>query len=146
MNRHKAGRACTVLVVLFTIGCSKSVETAEAATEEFRRRCARGAFSDIFLDAAPEFQKSANERDFVKLMDNVREQLGNCQSSKRSAWQAFAGTGGQAVTLIYNSEFERGTATEEFVWRIRGEATVLLGYHISSPTLRHQMIDVFTDL
>jgi hypothetical protein len=124
-----------VTVALFVNACSKSREAADAATKEFRARCDRQAYAEIFLDATPEFQKSTTEFDFVKLMDGVRRQLGGWQSSKSPNWQALSGTGGQTIKLVYQSQFGRGGADEEFVWRIQKDRAVLDGYHVRSPTL-----------
>ena len=52
-------------------------------------------------------------------MEGVKERLGVWQSSDEPTWKVFAGTSGQTVTLVYTSHFERGTATEEFVWRVQ---------------------------
>jgi hypothetical protein len=43
------------------------------------------------------------------------------------------GTGGKTVFLGYNSEYEKGSATEEFVWRPAAPAPKLVGYHLNSP-------------
>jgi len=37
--------------------------------------------------------------------------------------------------LVYDSRFERGRATEEFVWRVRQGRPQLAGYHVKSYAL-----------
>jgi hypothetical protein len=114
-------------------GCAKSREAAETGTQAFRRRAANGEFSGIFREAAPEFQKSTTEADFANLMEGIGRKLGAWQSSKPPAWKVFSGTGGRTVTFGYASQFEKGPANEEFIWRIQGDRAILVGYHINSP-------------
>jgi hypothetical protein len=121
------------LISLIAGGCGKSREAAEAGTQEFRARCARADFSRIYKEAAPEFRNTVAEADFAKLLEGVSQKLGTWQSSKPPAWTAFSGTGGRRVTLKYDSQFEKGAAVEEFIWRIQEGRGVLLGYHINSP-------------
>jgi hypothetical protein len=114
-------------------GCAKSRETAEMGTQAFRRRAANGEFTSIYREAALEFQKSTTEADFAKLMDGIGRKLGAWQSSKPPAWKVFSGMGGRTVTFGYASQFEKGPANEEFIWRIQGGRAILAGYHINSP-------------
>ena len=114
-------------------GCAKSREIAESGTQAFRNRAAKGEFTTIYREAAPEFQKSATEADFAKLLEGIGRKLGAWQSSKPPAWRVFSGTGGRTVTFGYASQFEKGSANEEFIWRIQGDRAVLVGYHINSP-------------
>jgi hypothetical protein len=54
----------------------------------------------------------------------------------------FAGRGGtdeaKRVSLAYQSQFVRGGASEQFLWRIERRGAVLLGYHVNSPLLLAQ--------
>ena len=125
-----------IAVMAFSLladGCAKSREAAERGTQAFRKRATSGEFASIYREAAPEFQKSATETDFVKLMEGIGRKLGAWKSSQTPAWKVFSGTGGRTVTLGYASQFENGGANEEFVWRIQGESAVLVAYHINSP-------------
>jgi hypothetical protein len=122
-----------VALSLMTGGCAKSREIAEAGTHAFRGHAAKGEFASIYREAAPEFQKSTTEADFAKLMEGIARKLGAWQSSKPPAWRVFSGTGGRTVTFGYASQFDKGNANEEFIWRIEGDGAHLVGYHINSP-------------
>jgi len=128
----RLGIAVLALSVLAE-GCTKSRETAEAGTQTFRRRAANSEFTSIYRAAAPEFQQSTTEAAFAKLMEGIGRRLGAWQSSKPPAWKVFSGTGGRTVTFGYASQFEKGPANEEFIWRIQGDRAILVGYHINSP-------------
>jgi hypothetical protein len=131
----RVGIALVALAVLSS-GCSKAREAAESASRDFRLRCAREAYADVYRDAAPELRSTVSEAGFAKLMKGLSGKLGAWRSSKEPAWKVFVGTGGRTVTLQYGSQFEKAQATEEFVWRIDSDGRpVLLGYHVNSPAL-----------
>ena len=121
-----------VVIPLIASSCARAREAADAASLEFRMRISRGAYDEIVRSADPEFQTATTASDFAKAMESLKERLGAWQSSEEPAWKVLAGTRAQTVTLIYNSHFERGTATEEFVWRVRQGRPSLAGYHVKS--------------
>ena len=124
-----------VAIPLVARSCERARDAAEAASLEFRMRMARGAYGEIFQSATLEFRSSTTELDFAKAMEGVKERLGVWQWSGEPIWKVFAGTSGQTVTLVYSSHFERGTATEDFVWRVQHGQPALAGYHVTSSTL-----------
>jgi hypothetical protein len=127
-----------VAIPLVASSCARAREAADAASQEFRMRMTSGAYGEIVRGATPEFRKATTELDFAKAMDGVKERLGAWQSSEAPTWKVFAGTSGQTVTLVYNSHFERGMATEEFVWRVQKGRPALAGYHVKSSALAAQ--------
>jgi hypothetical protein len=116
--------------------CSgKARQAAEAATTEFRAQCSRSAFDEIYAASAPELWTAATKDDFLKLMNAVKRKLGAWQSSTPTGWKMMAGTKGRTVTLGFQSAFEKGAATEEFIWRVKDGKAALAGYHINSLAL-----------
>jgi len=137
-RRKVLGVVAAVIVVaipLIASSCGRAREAAEAASQEFRTRITRGAYGEIVRSATPEFQNVTTEGDFAAAMEGVKARLGVWQSSEEPTWKVLAGAGGQTVTLVYDSQFERGTATEEFVWRVRQGRPQLAGYHVKSYAL-----------
>jgi hypothetical protein len=115
-------------------GCAgKSRDEAQAATERFRARYVRGAYAEIYGRAAPELRASATEAQFVKLMERTSQKLGSWQSAESVGWRVNVGTAGRIVMLGFKSQFEKGVASEEFLWRIQEPEPALAGYHINSP-------------
>ena len=104
-GRHCGGR----FPLVAELPASELREAAEAASQEFRMRLARGAYGEIVRSATPEFRSSTTESDFAKAMEDVKARLGGWQSSEEPTWRVLAGTRGQTVTLVYDSRFERGT-------------------------------------
>ena len=140
-SRIVLGAAAAIIVVtipLVASSCATARDAAEAATREFRVRMAGEAYGEIVRSATPAFQKATTEVDFSKAMVVVRERLGVWQSSEEPTWKVFAGVSGQTVTFVYNSHFERGTATEEFVWHVQKGRPALDGYHVKSARLSAQ--------
>lgn len=123
-----------VAIPFVASSCERARDAAEGASQEFRMRMARGAYGEIVQSATPDFRSSTKEPDFAKAMEGVKERFGVWQSSDEPTWKVFAGTSGQTVTLVYTSHFERGTATEEFVWRVQRGRPALAGYHVKSST------------
>ena len=39
------------------------------------------------------------------------------------------------MRLTYQSQFAKGAASEQFVWRMQTDGPALLGYHVNSPLL-----------
>lgn len=124
-----------VALLLITISCTKARSTAEAGTQEFRRRSHAGEHVSIYRHAAPELQKAISENEWVTLMETIRGKLGVWESSGPPTWNVLSGTGGRRVLLRYQSKFANGPASEEFVWRVEGGTALLVGYHISAPRL-----------
>jgi predicted membrane-bound mannosyltransferase len=121
-----------VAIPLVASSCARAREAAETASQEFRTRIKAGAYKEVVQSATPEFQESTTETDFASAMETIKTRLGVWESSDEPIARVFAGTNGQTVTLVYASRFERGTATEEFVWRIRQGRSALAGYHVKS--------------
>ncbi len=73
--------------------------------------------------------------DFTELLSAVSRKLGTKKSSTNVNWNINYHTSGTFVTLTQNTEFERGDAEEQFVYRIEEDKALLAGYHINSHAL-----------
>jgi hypothetical protein len=137
MTRRRVVLGVVAAVILIALpllasSCARAREAADAASQEFRMRISRGEYDEIVRSAAPEFQAATTVGDFAKGMESLKERLGAWQFSEEPVWKVLAGFRAQTVTLIYHSHFERGAATEEFVWRVRQGRPILAGYHVNS--------------
>lgn len=129
-----AGAIFVVIIPLVAMSCATARETAELASQEFHSRITARAYGAIVQAAAPEFQGTTTEAAFAGGMEVLHQQLGAWQSSEAPTWHVFGGLSERTVTLVYNSHFEHGAATEEFVWRIRHGQPLLAGYHVKTAT------------
>jgi hypothetical protein len=93
-------------------------------------------YEAIYAAADEGLHKAATEEEFVALLQAVHRKLGKVQTARRNNFQVGVSTGqGTIVTLVYNTTFVQGSGTEQFLWHMRDNQPVLLGYHISSNAL-----------
>jgi len=118
-------------------GCSASRDksAAEAAVVRFHEMLDDARYHDIYAGAADAFRRSGPEQAAVATLQSVHERLGAFRSSQQSGWRVNFGTAGNIVRLNYVTQFASGAGSEEFVFRIDGNAAQLVGYHVNSPAL-----------
>jgi hypothetical protein len=135
MTRGHLARIGLLTVALLLTACTLGTNEAKQGVDEFRARVAQRSFSEIYQASAPEFRQASTEAQFVSLMSALDGKLGPWQSGATAGWNVMRGVGGHSVRLRYDSRFAKGTAVEEFNWRIEHGRPVLLGYHVQSPLL-----------
>ena len=118
-------------------GCSgsASVSLAEEQIPRFHQSLDAAKFQEIYAAASEELKKASSEKDFVALLEAVHRKLGAAKSSEKQNWNVGVYTSGTSVSLTYKTVYTEGDATEKFVYRIKGDQALLLGYHISSNAL-----------
>lgn len=113
----------------------KDSKIAEPAVENFHNQFNAKAFADIYGQAGDEMKAAATEKQLTDLLDAVYRKLGTYKSSKEQSFHVNTGPLSSVVTLVYETEFSDGKATEQFVFSVRGETAKLEGYNINSPDL-----------
>jgi hypothetical protein len=118
-------------------GCSVSHDksAAEAGVASFHQMMDAGRYHDIYVGSAPEFRQSAPEPQAIAVLQRVHDRLGAFRSGTQSGWRVNFNTGGTIVNFTYNTQFASAAGTEDFVFRVNGETTTLVGYHVNSPAL-----------
>ena len=113
-----------------------NVQNAAKGVEQFHSQLDSEQYQAIYAAADEGFQKVTSEPDFSALLQAVHKKLGKVQTSKRSNFQVGISTGqGSTVTLVYDTTFEQGSGSEQFIWHMRDNQPMLLGYHIASNAL-----------
>jgi hypothetical protein len=138
MTRGHLARIGLLTVALLLTACTLGTNEAKEGVEEFRARVAQRSFSEIYQSSAPEFRQASTEEQFVNFMTALDGKLGPWQSGADAGWNVMRGVGGHSVRLRYDSRFAKGTAVEDFAWRIERGRPVLLGYHVQSPLLARE--------
>ena len=92
-------------------------------------------YSQIYSEASDDLKKTAAEQDMVGLLTAIDRKLGAVKGANKNGWNANYSTSGTSVTLKFNTQFERGTGEETFVYRIAGGKARLAGYNITSNAL-----------
>jgi Protein of unknown function (DUF4019) len=136
-------KAAFILVAIlglasFVISCGSGtqVKNAEQGVNQFHSQLDSEQYQAMYAASDDGLHKTATEADFVSLLQAVHHKLGKIQSSQRRNYQVNYSTGqGTVVTLVYDTNFDGGAGTEQFVWHLRSDQPVLLGYHINSNAL-----------
>ena len=123
--------------VLAILGCSAKADIAasERAVEEFRALLAAQQYEKIYSGSSSELKQSVSQADLDKLLDAIHRKLGKVSAAQPNAWHVNVNTAGTFVTLGYQTTFERGDATERFVYRIEDGKARLVSYQINSLAL-----------
>lgn len=122
-------------IAVLLISCTGGTDQAKLAVSEFRVKVSQASFGEIYRRGGAEFQRALTEEQFVRLMSALDRKLGSWHSASDPAWNVTRGTAGHLVNLTYQSQFTKGAATEQFLWRIENQRAVLLGYNVNSPLL-----------
>jgi hypothetical protein len=129
---------CGLLIAAFLVtGCSsgQDLNLAQAEIERFRQLMAAQQFGQIYPEASDELKKTAGEQDMVRLLTAIDRKLGPVKSAAKDGWNVHYSPSGASATLKFNTQFERGTGAETFVYRIAGGKAQLAGYNITSNAL-----------
>ncbi len=118
-------------LLLTSCSSAEDIAAAERGAVRFRELMFAGQFSQIHAEATDEFRKEVTEPNLSKFLTAVVNKLGPV----RSGWRINFRTSGTFVRLGFKTEFERGSGTEQFIFRIRRGAAALVRYDINSPAL-----------
>jgi hypothetical protein len=132
-------RAWTGLLVLAVLlgGCSfaEDSDRGTRAVARFHQLFAAARYTEIYIDTTESFREAATEAEFVEFMSAVRRKLGNIRACERTGLEVNWDGDATSIWLSYETAYELGIATEQFVWVLDGEKTRLDGYKIDSKEL-----------
>jgi hypothetical protein len=98
--------------------------------EQFHERMNAEQFGEIYDDADPAFRKALGEEEWLRHMQETREQYGRFEMAKSSKLHVLMGAPVQ-IRAAYNSTFEKGEAKELFSFAREAHKVQLLVYGIS---------------
>jgi hypothetical protein len=126
-----------IIGTLALTGCNPAADTkaADAGVVAFHQAMDAGRYGDIYDRASPEMKTSMSREEFIKFLAGLHGKLGAFQSGATTNWNDNSTTSGHYLSLERSAKFERGPATEDFVFRIDGAQARLAGYHINSNAL-----------
>ena len=111
----------------FLSGCAK-LRLAEGAVNFFHSQLNAKQYRAIYESADARVRSTKNESDYVTLLQDVHQKLGNVRSSTVTFRNVAVSP--PTVTLYYDTTFERGTAREQFAWLIQDNRAILDRYGI----------------
>ena len=109
-----------------------SANIAAKGVDQFHAELNAGHYAQLYEKSASEMKTSTKPDQFIAFLTGAHKKLGAFKSGKRVGWNDNHTTGGHFVTLQYESQFERGPAQEQFIYRLRDNQPFLVGYNINS--------------
>jgi len=123
MVRYSIAVGC---LLLLSCSMKQDISMAQTAIAEFHHRFEAGDDGQIFTDAAPEYQKAMGAETSRAFFARIRRKLGAFHSSQPTNIQVNHMPGGTFVVAQYQTQFEKGSAQEDFTLRIdRGRPRLL---------------------
>jgi hypothetical protein len=124
-----------VAALVALAGCGDTIhgtEFAEPAVAKFRQQMSAGQFEQIYETTGAEFQKATSREKGVGLFAAVDRKLGKLQKSEQITWNVNTHNLTTLVTLVYNSRYAEGDATETFTVKVDDGKGEIIGYNIQS--------------
>lgn len=125
-------------VALFCLaGCSptQDIATAKAGITAFHKKMDAEDYDGIYQATDPIFKTASPQAGFKPVLLAIHRKLGKFQSGAVAGWNDNITPTGHFISLNYSAKYERGDATENFVYRVDGQQTRLAGYHVTSNAL-----------
>ena len=138
------GKVLFVLVLLSAISCSVSVKqgyieddkkTTEQAIERFHEKFNATQYLDLYNDAHEVFKGSQKQADSLNAMKQTYEHFGKMEQVEEKWLNVIIGTPIQ-IRAVYNTKFEKGDATESFIFIKEGDTVKLALYRIDPGKVR----------
>jgi hypothetical protein len=136
MACHPNTKILLLFVIFLAVACSpaKDKTIATAATEEFHKRFNSSAFGDIYDQAEAGVRSIQSREDFLASMQAMRQGQGAVIGAKELAVDYNYSTDGNMIKLLYEVNYEKGIAKEEFIWTIANGRGILHSYRFLGPT------------
>jgi hypothetical protein len=129
------GVAC-ILVSSCGGSSTTSLELAKQNVVQFHSQLNSEQYAVLYSASDEKLHQATSESDFVKLLEAIHRKLGTVQQSDlRNTGIAWFMGQGATVTLVYDTKFAEGNASEKFVWHIKDNKATLYGYNINSSEL-----------
>jgi hypothetical protein len=128
-------RAAPLLLLFGLAGCGGDASLAQSAVHAFRAQAAAGRAAEIHAGAAPEMRNAMPLAELREVLGDVQGRLGAFRWARYPRIREARGAQGLLVRLDYDSAYQRGPATETFLFRIAGGKAQLFDYDIRSALL-----------
>jgi len=116
-------------------GSSDNLRIAKEATTHVHAQMDSEQFAQIYSEADDALRTATKRQGFLDFISAIHRKLGRVQNASQTSFFVNFSTSGTRVRLNYQTKFDAGDAQEEFIWKIKGDRAVLVGFHISSNAL-----------
>ena len=123
--------ACLVL-----IGCElhENVVLSEQAVSVFHVKYTAALLGEMYDQVSVDIRRERTRAEFSTALSAIRERLGPVRTSTPIGFETTTGSLGAFVQIRYQTEFEYGAGTEEFVWEITDGRALLKSYTVTTQT------------
>ena len=127
--------ALITLLLFGLTGCglAKNTKKVDAEVDRFHQHWNADEFQAVFDEAHMNFRNAQPASSLLSTFERIKKNYGKLQTSKRRSWGFNTNNGVTDIKVAYDSAFDRGSAVEEFVYRMNGDKPLLLSYDIASP-------------
>ena len=125
----------TLVACLLITGCGDTIKgksIAESQVVAFHEKLDAGRFDEIYSAADDAFRNAAPKEKVLRLFSAVEKKLGKVKSSSTKTWNVKTFNFVTRVVLVAETEFEHGTGTETFTFRVSEGKASLIGYKMDS--------------
>ncbi|MGY4398205.1 hypothetical protein ACVWZA_003409 [Sphingomonas sp. UYAg733] len=126
-----------MMAPLSLMACSMAddLPATNKAIDRFHQMVDAGRFEQVYDGSSADLKGASSKADFIKLLDVVHRKLGPFKTGKTGGWNNNYSPAGHFLTIGYGANYARGTADEQFVYRIDDGKAKLAGYHVNSNAL-----------
>jgi hypothetical protein len=125
-----------MLLWYFGRGSKKVYEAADVGVARFHGLMNQEGYELIYQEATPEFQNHGSREETLGFLRRVHTSLGNEHQCHMTGFSVNRTLNGTFAVLTYSTTFDRGTAKEQFSWRMSGNDAKLVGYRIDSEKVK----------
>ena len=125
------------LIVLWNCGkgAYRDYRLASAAVDQFHQELDRGDFEAIYSEATDDFRSGGSLSDFSKVLQKVRQKMGNSGKKTPQGFHVNWKNGSHLVDAVFDTQFASGHAQESFIWVVENGQMRLKVYNIDSTNL-----------
>ncbi|MGB7207340.1 MAG: DUF4019 domain-containing protein [Pyrinomonadaceae bacterium] len=139
MTKENCSALVLMVVLCFTaVACQHpdtGKATADAAIAQFHALLDEERYAEIYAASHQRMKEAATEEGLTKTLQSVHIKLGKVKETVTQSFNEGNYNLKGGVNVFQRTTFERGKATERFVWAIDGQNAVLIGYRVDTMEL-----------
>jgi hypothetical protein len=141
MSKMNGGVLLIVALLCTACGISETRKKGELIGEMYFVSASKGDVDQLLSLYDDDFYKASSRTQWSAAYDRIRTRLGRPIGHRLQAWQvnsvASTNSSGQAVTLVYDVDYERATGTEMLLVFFPSESHAggIRGHHFESAAL-----------
>lgn len=129
--------ATLLLLVTLLQGCGMAgaKERSLAAVMVFHKQLNAGDFNSIWNSADDAFKANSSRQQYDQFMSAVHRKLGKVIRTSTVNWSVRSHNLKTMVMLVQQTQFERGSGSEQFTFIAKDDGVKLLSYNVNSMDL-----------